>query len=411
MKIVELVAENIKRLVAVDIKPDGNVVQITGKNGQGKTSVLDSIWWALGGGSTIQAEPIRQGENFAKIVLDLGDIKVTRTFKKADGETSSSLFVEGKDGSKFSSPQTVLDAVLGRLTFDPLEFSRMKPRDQFDTLRALVPGFDFAAEEAANRTDFERRTDLNRRSKECRVFAEKIATPANLRTALVDEQEILNEYEKADDHNRTTIARKANRETAQARIKVCRDTIAALQEEAADLEVKLEDAGPLPPLIDVTEVSRRLAIARKENDDFRAAENKKKHEDAALDLEQKAAALSELMKSREERKRAAITAAKLPVEGLTFEEGKVCLRGVPFEQASDAEKLRASIAIAMALNPKLQVVRIRDGSLLDRASMELVATMANERDCQVWIEKVEDSGTVGFVIEEGRLVSRKPAAA
>ena len=38
MKIVRLTAENIKRLVAVEITPDGNVVQITGKNGAGKTS-------------------------------------------------------------------------------------------------------------------------------------------------------------------------------------------------------------------------------------------------------------------------------------------------------------------------------------------------------------------------------------
>lgn len=37
MKIVKLQAENIKRLVAVEISPAGNVVEITGKNGQGAT--------------------------------------------------------------------------------------------------------------------------------------------------------------------------------------------------------------------------------------------------------------------------------------------------------------------------------------------------------------------------------------
>ena len=36
MKIITLTAENIKKLVAVEIKPDGSLVQITGKNGQGK---------------------------------------------------------------------------------------------------------------------------------------------------------------------------------------------------------------------------------------------------------------------------------------------------------------------------------------------------------------------------------------
>lgn len=54
MKIVQLTAENVKRLTAVSIAPDGNLVQITGRNGQGKTSVLDAIWWALAG---MYAEP------------------------------------------------------------------------------------------------------------------------------------------------------------------------------------------------------------------------------------------------------------------------------------------------------------------------------------------------------------------
>ncbi len=47
MKIVQLQAENVKRLKAVEISPEGHIVEITGRNGQGKSSVLDAIWWAL----------------------------------------------------------------------------------------------------------------------------------------------------------------------------------------------------------------------------------------------------------------------------------------------------------------------------------------------------------------------------
>ena len=49
MKIVSLEAENYKRLKAVEITPDGNMVVIGGRNAQGKSSVLDAIWAALGG--------------------------------------------------------------------------------------------------------------------------------------------------------------------------------------------------------------------------------------------------------------------------------------------------------------------------------------------------------------------------
>jgi recombinational DNA repair ATPase RecF len=63
MKIIELQAENVKRLRAVTITPEGNIVEISGRNGQGKTSVLDAIWWAVSGTTHIQAVPIRKGEN------------------------------------------------------------------------------------------------------------------------------------------------------------------------------------------------------------------------------------------------------------------------------------------------------------------------------------------------------------
>ena len=50
MKINKLEIENVKRIKAVKIEPtrDGLTI-IGGKNNQGKTSVLDSIAWALGG--------------------------------------------------------------------------------------------------------------------------------------------------------------------------------------------------------------------------------------------------------------------------------------------------------------------------------------------------------------------------
>src|SRR3990172_5003945 len=127
MKIIRLKAENIKKLVAVEITPAGNVVRITGKNAAGKTSVLDSIFWALGGQQNISEQPIRKGEKRASIEVDLGDIVVKRTFTEGGG---TALTIENKDGLRFKSPQTMLDGLIGRLTFDPLEFMRQEPRKQ-----------------------------------------------------------------------------------------------------------------------------------------------------------------------------------------------------------------------------------------------------------------------------------------
>ena len=109
------------------------------------------------------------------------------------------------------------------------------------------------------------------------------------------------------------------------------------------------------------------------------------------------------MARRDAEKLTAIEKAKLPVESLSFGDGIVLLNGVPFEQASDAEQLRASCALAMAGNSTLRVLRVRDGSLLDQESLELLAKMADEKDYQVWIERVTSGEKVGFEIRDGQL--------
>ena len=139
MKIIALEAENVKVLKAVDIHPNGSTVVIGGENGQGKSSVLDCISYALGGKDLVCEDPVRHGEKTARIKLDMGEIVVVRKFGVGE-----SLKISKPDGSVIPSPQKFLDEIYGSLSFDPLEFSRMKPKDQAQTLRDLV-GLDTSA--------------------------------------------------------------------------------------------------------------------------------------------------------------------------------------------------------------------------------------------------------------------------
>ena len=65
--------------------------------------------------------------------------------------------------------------------------------------------------------------------------------------------------------------------------------------------------------------------------------------------------------------------------------------------------------MAMALNPEIRVIRITDGSLLDSGNLALIAEMADEHDFQVWIEKVDESGTIGVYIEDGAVAAVNPS--
>lgn len=62
VKINALEIENVKRVKAVSLKPaESGLTIIGGRNGQGKTSVLDAIAWALGGDKHRPSEAARDG--------------------------------------------------------------------------------------------------------------------------------------------------------------------------------------------------------------------------------------------------------------------------------------------------------------------------------------------------------------
>jgi energy-coupling factor transporter ATP-binding protein EcfA2 len=422
MKIISLQAENFKKLHAIEITPDGNFVQITGKNGQGKSSTLDAIWVALAGIGVAPKEPIRKGAQSAKIRLDLGEIVVTRHFKRADaGEFTTQLTVESADGARFPSPQRMLDGLLGALSFDPLAFSRMDGKQQFDALRKFVPGVDFDAIDRAQAGDYQRRTDINRRMKDAKAAADNIRVADKPPVEQTDESALVAKLKEAGDHNADVTMRRANREkmaeqieAEQGKLANLVETIRVMQLQADQLgksieerTIKLGTAPELPALIDTAAVAEELNVARTNNRLYATwtAHTKNRVDLLALakKLEQESADLTAAMAQRLKDKQAAIAAASLPIQGISFGEGTVLLNDVPFDQASDAEKLRASVEMAMAANPKLRVIRIRDGSLLDEEGLKLVAEMADKRNCQVWLERVDGSGKVGIVLENGAI--------
>lgn len=422
MKILSLQAENVKRLKAVEIRPNGNLVEITGRNGQGKTSCLDAIWWALAGTKHIQSEPIRKGADEARIRLDLGEIKITRSFRRKGDEQPSTLVVESAEGARFPSPQNMLDALVGALSFDPLAFTRLDGKGKFDALRKFVPGVDFDQIAAEQKSDFQARTDVNRRAKEARAAAESIQIPADTPETSIDETALVQALENAGEENRLLEQRKARREQvardiaqSQADAKKYREEIRQLQhqieilesdatladQEAVELQKKLDDAGPLPCAVETTSIRQQIESARRTNALVAKRAERAAYQAKAKKLEEDSEAITARMRAREEAKQKAVASAKMPIPGLEFGEGEVLLNGVPFEQGSDAEQLRASIAIAMAMNPKLRVIRVRDGSLMDSDSKEILSAMAAEADCQVWIETVGGSGPAAIVIEDG----------
>lgn len=416
MKVIELYAENLKRLKAVQITPHTALVQVTGANGSGKTSVLDALYFALAGKKAIDPVPVRRGEESAVVKLDLGDVVVTRKF---DADGSTQLYVTTPDGAQYGKPQALLDTLLGSLTFDPLEFTRLQPKDRSDALRKLV-GVDVSDIDRANQVDFDARTGINRQIKDlsARKNAAFVPEQAPERvdiSALVEKMRSATEFNGAiqrQEHNWRQQDEKRGRlvdeiADAEARITALRKHKATLEESLSflDGEVRLR---PTPATrIDTADLARQIDEAQRINAkadaDQRAIEEYAKLAYQYEELIAQAEALTETMEQRKREKAERIAAAAMPIEGLTLrdEDLAVLYNGLPFEQASGAEQLKVSVAIAMAMHPKLRVLRIKDGSLLDEDNLAMLAQMAELEDFQIWIERVDTGGRIGIVMEDG----------
>ncbi len=417
MKIVSLTAENIKRLKAVHIEPGENsMVIVSGRNDQGKTSVIDSIWYALGGKDATKdaKRPIRDGADEASVTVDLGDLVVSR---KWTSNEKSYLKVEGKEGQKFSSPQKVLDSMLGRLTFDPLEFSRMSEKDQRATLLGAIElPFDLEELEAKKLEAFNMRTAVNREVKSLEAqLAARPKPAADVPDEEVSASHVLARLKEAQAKQQAvdTIAQtfenlKAKYVQATEEIEMLKAKLAEKEEQLKEIsaqgkEVKAELERAREGAVDLTSYHNELEALDEVN---HAVRNKQKHTDLRHSLQAKQEESKQLSKeiaTMENAKVEAVKGAKLPMEGVSVDDTGVTFDGYPLKQCSGSVQLKVSMAMAMALNPKLRVMLIRDGNLLDADNMGLVAQMAHSTGTQVWMERVEDDGGVGIVIEDGEV--------
>lgn len=159
--ILSLVAENVKKLKVVRIQPAGPVVVVGGNNAQGKTSVLDSIAAAMLGKKSMDEQFLREGQKKGYIEIKLTDIIIRRTFNDNGGGT---LTVSDNNGKKYGSPQELLNSVVGKISFDPLDFSRLKSSEQIEIIKNIT-GVNFDVLDSQRKLIFEDRTLVNREIK------------------------------------------------------------------------------------------------------------------------------------------------------------------------------------------------------------------------------------------------------
>lgn len=433
MKLARLEILDFKRISAVAIDADTqNPIILSGDNAQGKTSILDAIEWALTRGGADR--PIRNGADSATVALTLtdGTNRVFTVRRKAKG-ANQYLDISTADGAKMPSPQKFLDSLVGSLAFDPEAFTRLKPKEQADALRIAV-GLDTSDLDADYKTAYAQRTEANRVKdsaeklyKACPVVSGQLLEKHSAADIIAERDKLISEVKTCES------AQELLEETAdaivetqqlitelEARLETARQRLAKLQQDCKQQQeaynARKQATVEHEQKIEACTIAlRNIDSANSEIDAHnRALEDRKQKEEAYRAALERAATLDAEVKRIQAEKEARIAAAKFPVPGLAIEDDTVLVNDVPFSDLNTAERIKVSTLIAMSQNPELKVIFVREGALVSRANLAVLAELAKTHDMQVWIEKFsEDPEESSLHIEDGHIthVNGQPAPA
>jgi chromosome segregation ATPase len=421
MIIIKLEAENVKNLKAISITPDGNLVQITGPNGCGKSSTLDSIVIALTG--QVPDDIVRHGTDRAEINIDCGEFKV----KKILTEKGSRLEVTNAQGDVKKSPQTFLNEVFGKLTFDPLAFKNQDPKKQLEVLRELA-GLNFDDLEKEAKIVFEERTGLNSRVRDTIAQIDGMEAPE---PDTPDEEisfgDALDEINALQEQREGWKRAQEARKQLETGIAQAKDTIEAKRRQITQLAEEIKrgemailegqakiDQIYIPPEITITQIMAKkgtLEDIEKKNVAIRSAARYRKLIKDSNKLRDEAEALTQRLDRIRQDRQTRIANAQFPLAGLSLTDDGVIYNGTVFNRLSTGEQIRISTAIAMRLNPHLKIILIRDGSLLDSYGLKEIAELAGSHGYQCWIETVAEPQIIdgkehypcGIYISEGMI--------
>lgn len=419
MKVIGLKSNNFKRLKAIDITPKDFQI-ITGRNAQGKSSLIDSIIAALQyPGKKDLPKPVRNGQKNATVEVRLGDkdelLTVTRTFR-ASGSTE--LEVVSKDDGRLSSPQAVLDELFGTRRIDPKEFVGLGEREQVRiVLLACGKETVLRGIEADRKAAYDERTLVNRDIK--RLEASLPPIPPD-EVEKIDVTDIHHQIREMRVEAQTYRDNETFYENVTNRIQTLKDEISQLEGDIKDLDKYFDSVDFEPDKLEALE--QRLVDAGEIN---RKALN---YEDYVKDVSElqvereKSEECSKTIRECDENKAELLSNLNLPVDGLSFNEDGITLNNTPLKQWSESEQLKIGTALALEHIPQdgIRVVFLKGGPALDGDSKQMIYNMCKEQGVQVILEDIvhesfhpetgdmvpdmDTAKKIGIVIEDGEVV-------
>jgi len=411
LKVEKLEINNVMVIEEVNIQPKEEVVFIAGANKAGKTSVIKSLEIALCGRKSMTGltKIVRDGEKEANILADFGDI-IIKTHFTEDGREA--LKVLKKDGTEIRRPREVVDAMRNKM-LKPYDFKNMRPKEQKELLiSSLNLDIDINKLEMDRQEIYELRTVKGRDRDNAKAHLEKMEPPEsweNMPISEINVGRLVDELDKIKDHNikvehkkEFVIIRNENIEQYEEEIKELQEKIKEETAKKIEAENWLKENKP----IDETKTRSEIDKVEEKNIRIRECIKYKELYKTVEDLNAEYDGFTKKITDIDKQKTEALSKAKMPIPGLEIYEDGLGINGIPFAQIAESDQLKAAIGISMGIEPQpqIKVLIIENGRDLDNDSWVEVRKMAKENGYQIWTQYVDESGEIGFVIKEGKII-------
>lgn len=407
VKISSLELENVKRIRAVQIVPtSAGLTVIGGNNGQGKTSVLDAIAWALGGDRYRPSAPTRDGSVIPpRIRLELSNGLVVERSGK-----NSALKVSDPAGQR--AGQQLLNSFAEELALNLPKFMEASGKEKADTLLKIIGvGDRLATLELQEKQIYNQRhaigqiADQKKKSaKEMPFYPDAPGKPISAMELIQRQQAILAQngenQRKRERLEHIKFRKNSCVQVVQSLEERLENARASLKQAEADLEIAQKDAMDLHDE-STAQIEADLRNIEAINIKVRSNCDREKTEQEAEEYSGQYEALTTELEGIRKQKYDLLNGAKLPLEGLSVEDGELTYHGKKWDAMSGSDQLRVSTAIVRALNPRCGFVLLDKLEQMDLQTLREFGAWLQEQGLQAIATRVSTGGECSIIIEDG----------
>lgn len=400
VKINKLEIENVKRVKAVKMEPSQNGLTIIGgKNNQGKSSVLDSIAWALGGNAFRPTEAQREGSAlppYLHIVMSNG-LVVERKGKNSD------LKVTDPSGQK--AGQQLLDSFVEKLALNLPKFMEASDQEKASTLLNII-GVGPKLEELDKKEKdlYQERLTVGRIADQKKKFADEQTYYPDAPKELVSASDLIHQQQDI-------LARNAQRQQWQReydklleeRTRI-ENQIESLQKSLHELDQKIQAAEHSPnelKMESTAELEKNISEIEEINRKVRANLDKDKAEEDALEYSRQYTELTNQINAVRGEKQNLLNHADLPLPELTVEDGKLKYKGQQWDNMSGSDRLKVATAIVRKLNPECGFVLVDKLEQMDMDTLHEFGEWAEKEGLQIIATRVSTGNECSIIISDG----------